>query len=66
MTSLFRAGAFQGGTPESAFFVKCDGTTTSQDDIDRGVVNIVVGFAPVKPAEFILLEIQQSAGQVGG
>jgi Bacteriophage tail sheath protein len=66
MTGLFRAGALQGSKPEDAFFVKCDGTTTSQDDIDRGIVNIIVGFAPVKPAEFILLEIQQMAGPVGG
>jgi phage tail sheath protein FI len=66
MTGLFRAGAFQGSKPEDAFFIRCDGTTTSQDDIDRGVVNIIVGFAPVKPAEFILLEIQQMAGPVGG
>jgi phage tail sheath protein FI len=65
MTSLFRAGAFQGSKPEAAFFVKCDGTTTSQDDIDRGIVNILVGFAPVRPAEFVLLEIQQTAAQVG-
>src|SRR5947208_14737202 len=47
MTKLFRLGAFQGNKPGEAFYVKCDGTTTSQDDIDRGVVNIIVGFAPV-------------------
>ncbi len=65
MTKLFRLGAFQGNKPGDAFYVKCDGTTTSQDDIDRGVVNIIVGFAPVKPAEFVLIYIQQMAGQVG-
>lgn len=62
---LWRQGALQGATPRDAYFVKCDGTTTTQDDIDRGLVNVLVGFAPVKPAEFILLEIQGLAGQVG-
>ncbi len=63
MNGLFRQGAFQGTTPAQAYFVKCDGDTTTQDDIDRGVVNIVVGFAPLKPAEFVVLRIQQMAGQ---
>jgi phage tail sheath protein FI len=63
MNGLFRQGAFQGTTPAQAYFVKCDGETTTQDDIDRGVVNIVVGFAPLKPAEFVVLQIQQMAGQ---
>src|SRR5687768_4540674 len=49
MTELFRQGAFQGTKPGEAFFIKCDGTTTTQDDIDSGVLNIVVGFAPLKP-----------------
>ena len=61
---LFRAGAFQGSTPRDAYFVKCDATTTTQDDIDRGVVGIVVGFAPLKPAEFVVIGLQQLAGQV--
>jgi phage tail sheath protein FI len=61
---LFRAGAFQGQTPREAYFVKCDATTTTQDDIDRGVVGIVVGFAPLKPAEFVVIGLQQLAGQV--
>jgi uncharacterized protein len=65
MTNLFSVGAFQGTKPGDAFFIKCDGTTTSQDDIDRGIVNIVVGFAPINPAEFVLIYIQQMAGQVG-
>ena len=65
MTKLFRVGAFQGNKPGDAFYIKCDGTTTSQDDIDHGIVNIIVGFAPVKPAEFVLIYIQQMAGQVG-
>jgi phage tail sheath protein FI len=64
MNGLFRQGAFQGTTPAQAYFVKCDRETTTQTDIDRGVVNIVVGFAPLKPAEFVVLKIQQMAGQV--
>jgi phage tail sheath protein FI len=64
MQSLFRQGAFQGKTPQEAYFVKCDRETTTQDDINRGVVNIVVGFAPLKPAEFVIIKIQQMAGQI--
>jgi phage tail sheath protein FI len=64
MQSLFREGAFQGLTPREAYFVKCDRTTTTQDDINRGVVNIHVGFAPLKPAEFVVLQIQQIAGEI--
>ncbi|MFI5177530.1 MAG: phage tail sheath family protein, partial [Vicinamibacterales bacterium] len=64
MHSLFRQGAFQGTTPRDAYFVKCDKETTTQDDINRGVVNIVVGFAPLKPAEFVVIKIQQMAGQI--
>jgi len=63
MMTLFRQGAFQGATPSKAFFVKCDGETTTQDDIDRGVVNVLVGFAPLKPAEFVVVKLSQSAGQ---
>ena len=64
MHSLFRQGAFQGTSPRDAYFVKCDKETTTQDDINRGVVNILVGFAPLKPAEFVVLKIQQLAGQI--
>jgi len=64
MHSLFRQGAFQGTTPRDAYFVKCDKETTTQDDINRGVVNIVVGFAPLKPAEFVVIKLQQMAGQI--
>ncbi len=64
MHDLFRQGAFQGGSPKDAYFVQCDSTTTTQSDIDRGIVNIVVGFAPLKPAEFVVLFIQQLAGQL--
>lgn len=63
MQNLFRQGAFQGASPREAYFVKCDKETTTQDDINRGVVNIVVGFAPLKPAEFVVLKLQQMAGQ---
>jgi phage tail sheath protein FI len=64
MQTLFRQGAFQGTTPTQAYFVKCDKETTTQDDINRGVVNILVGFAPLKPAEFVIIQIQQMAGQI--
>lgn len=61
MQDLFRKGAFQGATPREAFFVKCDGETTTQTDINNGIVNIEVGFAPLKPAEFVIVKIQQIA-----
>lgn len=64
MNSLFRQGAFQGTTPKDAYFVKCDKETNPQNDIDRGIVNIVVGFAPLKPAEFVVIKLQQIAGQL--
>jgi len=64
MQSLFRQGAFQGASPRDAYFVKCDRETTTQNDIDNGIVNIMVGFAPLKPAEFVVVKIQQMAGQV--
>jgi phage tail sheath protein FI len=63
MQNLFLQGAFQGSTPREAYLVKCDAETTTQNDIDRGIVNIVVGFAPLKPAEFVIIQIQQLAGQ---
>jgi hypothetical protein len=63
MMRLFRQGAFQGATPSDAFFVKCDSSTTTQADIDAGVVNVLVGFAPLKPAEFVIVKISQKAGQ---
>jgi phage tail sheath protein FI len=64
MHDLFRQGAFQGKTPRDAYFVKCDSETTTQTDIDKGIVNILVGFAPLKPAEFVVLKIEQMAGQI--
>ncbi|HEY1770194.1 MAG TPA: phage tail sheath C-terminal domain-containing protein [Chthoniobacterales bacterium] len=63
MQGLFRQGAFQGTTPKEAYLVKCDSETTTQADIDSGVVNILVAFAPLKPAEFVVIQIQQLAGQ---
>jgi phage tail sheath protein FI len=64
MHDLFVQGAFQGKTPRDAYLVKCDKETTTQSDIDHGIVNILVGFAPLKPAEFVILKIQQLAGQI--
>ncbi len=64
MHNLFRQGAFQGKTPQEAYFVKCDKESTTQTDINLGIVNIVVGFAPLKPAEFVIIKIQQMAGQI--
>jgi hypothetical protein len=64
MQGLFRQGAFQGQTPREAYFVKCDRETTTQADINLGIVNILVGFAPLKPAEFVIVRIQQMAGQI--
>ena len=61
MHNLFRQGAFQGQTPDKAYVVKCDKDTTTQNDINLGIVNIVAGFAPLKPAEFVVINIQQSA-----
>lgn len=64
MQNLFRQGAFQGSSPREAYFVKCDRETTTQNDINLGIVNIIVGFAPLKPAEFVVIKLQQMAGQI--
>lgn len=64
MNNLFRQGAFQGTTPREAYLVKCDKETTTQNDINLGIVNILVGFAPLKPAEFVIVKVQQLAGQI--
>ncbi len=63
MQGLFLQGAFQGTTPQKAYFVKCDSENNPQSSIDRGIVNILVGFAPLYPAEFVVIQIQQKAGQ---
>jgi Bacteriophage tail sheath protein len=64
MHQLYRQGAFAGATPKDAYLVKCDKDTTTQADVDRGIVNILVGFLPLKPAEFVVIRIQQLAGQI--
>jgi len=64
MQNLFRQGVCQGRSPREAYIVKCDRETTTQNDINLGIVNILVGFAPLKPAEFVVIRIQQMAGQV--
>ncbi|HNP71099.1 MAG TPA: phage tail sheath subtilisin-like domain-containing protein [Kouleothrix sp.] len=64
MHGLFRQGAFQGRSPREAYFIKCDKETTTQNDINLGIVNILVGFAPLKPAEFVVVKLQQMAGQI--
>ncbi|MEW7847653.1 phage tail sheath C-terminal domain-containing protein [Massilia aurea] len=64
LNGLFRQGAFQGVTPRDAYFVKCDKETTNQADVNAGIVNIAVGFAPLKPAEFVVIRLQQIAGQI--
>ncbi|MDB5028876.1 MAG: phage tail protein [Candidatus Eremiobacteraeota bacterium] len=64
MRTLFRQGAFAGTTPAEAYFVQCDDKTNPQADINLGIVNVVVGFAPLKPAEFVVIQIQQIAGQI--
>jgi len=66
MTSLYRQGAFAGDTAREAFFVKCDADTTTADDVAQGVVNVQVGFAPLAPAEFVVVTISQLAGQASG
>ena len=63
MMSLFREDAFAGATPEEAYLVRCDAETTTEADRELGFVNIVVGFAPLKPAEFVVIKIVQAAGR---
>jgi uncharacterized protein len=64
MQGLFLQGAFQGTTPTQAYFVKCDAENNPQSSIDQGIVNVLVGFAPLYPAEFVVIQIQQMAGQL--
>ncbi|UAK23301.1 phage tail sheath family protein [Sphingomonas nostoxanthinifaciens] len=59
MQTLFRQGAFKGTSAADAYFVQCDGSTTTADDINKGIVNIQVGFAPLKPAEFVVVTLRQ-------
>ena len=62
--SFFCQGAFQGASAREAYFVKCDAETTTQNDINLGIVSVVIGFAPLKPAEFVVITLRQLAGQV--
>lgn len=62
LTRVWRDGALMGRVAEEAFFVKCDRDTNPQEDIDAGVVTVVIGIAPVKPAEFVVFRIGQRAG----
>ncbi|SDM15802.1 phage tail sheath family protein [Allokutzneria albata] len=64
MNNLFQQGAFQGTNPDEAYLVRCDRDNNPQNQIDLGIVNILVGFAPLKPAEFVVISIQQLAGQI--
>ena len=64
LQNLFRQGAFQGTSPREAYFVKCDRETTTQTDINLGIVNISVGVALLKPAEFVLISLQQISGDI--
>jgi phage tail sheath protein FI len=63
MMTLFRQGAFQGSTPSQAFFVKCDAQTNPQDQINAGIVTVLVGFAPLRPAEFVVIRISQKTAE---
>jgi phage tail sheath protein FI len=61
MLGLFRQGAFQGATPDEAFLVKCDRETNPQELVDAGIVTAQVAFAPLKPAEFVVIQISQKS-----
>jgi phage tail sheath protein FI len=63
MNTMFRQGAFQGSTPADAYVVVCDASNNPESSRDLGIVNILVGFAPLKPAEFVIINIEQLAGQ---
>ena len=64
MQNLFRQGAFRGSRSREAYFVKCDKETMNQSDVVQGAVNIVVGFAPLKPAEFVIIKISHTAAPI--
>jgi phage tail sheath protein FI len=65
LTTVWKSGALMGTTPQEAFFVKCDRTTMTQDDIDNGRLIVVIGVAPLKPAEFVIFRIAQWQGGSG-
>jgi len=58
---MFREGAFQGRAPEDAFLVACDRGTNPQESVDAGMVTAKVAFAPLKPAEFVVIQVSQKA-----
>lgn len=62
LQELLRQGALAGSKPEQVYFVKCDAETTTQADFDNGIVNLRVGFAPLKPAEFVVIKTRQLTG----
>ena len=64
MNGLMLQGAFASRNKSEAYYVLCDATTTTATDINLGIVNVIVGFAPLKPAEFVILTVKQIAGQV--
>jgi phage tail sheath protein FI len=66
LTGLWRSGALIGSTQNEAFFVRCDRTTMTQDDIDNGRLIAVIGIAPLRPAEFIILRISQKTAEAPG
>jgi phage tail sheath protein FI len=57
LMTLFLSGTLKGAKPEEAYFVRCDRTTMTQNDIDNGRIIVLVGFAPTQPAEFVVIRI---------
>jgi phage tail sheath protein FI len=66
MNSLFKQGAFQGSKPADAYLVQCDADNNPQSSINQGILNILVGFQPLVPAEFVIIQIEQLVGQLQG
>lgn len=66
LQTLFLQGAFQGTSPQQAYFVKCDADNNPQASVNQGIVNITVGFAPTQPAEFVVIQIAQMTGKPPG
>jgi Bacteriophage tail sheath protein len=62
LSGLFRRGELKGDRPSQAYFVKCGVETMTEGDVDNGDLNVVVGFAPQKPAEFVIVAIAATAG----
>ena len=66
LATCWRDGALAGTSPDQAYFVQCDSTTMTQDDIDNGRLICLIGIAPVKPAEFVIFRITQKTADQGG